>query len=329
MTKGETMGKIKVSADTVLSILKGIMEDSDINYVIKDVSAPDWMNKTVQDALNVEYYTFRHRPVDSDVVIEELIKQGMPSSELQALTRSFCLLSLTSTERVFSKNNDIVTVSANLEYWIQTDKVKLLEDMFEDIAVETIGERIPVQIGTEDRQAVIALGPLSISEIQETTEYGEMAICEIDIDIILYPNAASITDYKAEFLMQSKDGKTENWVQFPATSISVSTSMTQKAVPFMNQPRDVGNINLSRVKSIVFTCDGYNNEFIDFITDFSLGSDTEVDNNKLFILKLTRKDKSYQYSLNLKEHIISVKEEIGNEVHSLTFTKRGMRNGTS
>ena len=158
----------------VLAILKGIMEDPAINYKIEDVSAPDWLNKTVQEALNVEYYTFRHRPADTEVVIGELIKQGLPSNELQALTRSFCILSLGHIERVFSKNNDIVTVPVNLEYWIQTEKVKLLEDMFEDISVETIGERIPVQIGEEVRYGVLALGGLDISEIQETTEYGDV-----------------------------------------------------------------------------------------------------------------------------------------------------------
>ena len=324
MTKGETMGKIKVSADTVLSILKGIMEDSDINYVIKDVSAPDWMNKTVQDALNVEYYTFRHRPVDSDVVIEELIKQGMPSSELQALTRSFCLLSLTSTERVFSKNNDIVTVSANLEYWIQAEKVKLLEDMFEDISVETIGERIPVQIGTEDRQAVIALGPLNISEIQETTEYGEMAICEIDIDIIFHPPVTTMSDYKVEFLVGEK------WVHIPGSSVSATTNMNQKSLPTVNNSSNIGQLNLSKVKSFVITFDGYNNSFIDYLVDFSFSDNSsEYKNNQLFYLRITRKSKQYTFSCVMKDHLVKVQEDTGNETHSLTLTIGGKISGTT
>lgn len=322
------MAKIKVSADMVLAILKGIMEDPAINYKIEDVSAPDWLNKTVQEALNVEYYTFRHRPADTEVVIGELIKQGLPSNELQALTRSFCILSLGHIERVFSKNNDIVTVPINLEYWIQTEKVKLLEDMFEDISVETIGERIPVQIGEEIRYGVLALGGLDISEIQETTEYGEMSVCEIDIDLILYPQATSISEYKVEVLMIDGKGE-EKWVNIPVSSVAVATTMTQKSVPFVNKPRDVGNINLSRVKSIVLTFDGYKNEFIDYITDYSLNSESETDNNKTIKLKLTRNDKSYTYSLVVKDHTITVKEEIGNEVHSLTLTKEGKNNGTT
>ena len=322
------MAKIKVSADAVLAILQGIMNDPAINYTIEDISAPsDWQGRKVQDALGVEYYTFRHRPVDTEVIVEELIRQGKEYDTLEALKRSFCILSLGQIERVFSKKNDIITVPVNLEYWVQSEKVKLLEDMFEDIAVETIGERVSVQIGTEVRHAVFALGGLNVAELQEVTEYGEMAICEIDIDIILYPQAASVSDYKVEVLMS--DGKNDKWVEIPFSSIALATTMTQKAIPFINKPRDVGNLNLSRVKSIVLTFDGYKNEFIDYITDFSLSSVKEIDNNKTIRLKLTRNNSSYEYSLVVKDHTITVKEEVGNEVHSLTLTKGGKEYGSS
>lgn len=320
------MAKIKVSAETVLAILKRIMEDPAINYTIEDISARDWLNKTVQEVLNVEYYTFRHRPADSEAVIGELIKQGLPSNELQALTRSFCILSLGHIERVFSKNNDIITIPVNLEYWIQTEKVKLLEDMFEDISVETIGERIPVQIGTEERQMVMALGSLDVSEIQETTEYGEMSVCEIDIDIIIHPNVSTMADYKVEFFV---DG---SWIKTPVSSISISNNMTQKSVPKANNVRNVGNINLSKVRSFVLSFDGYRNKFIDSLIEESLDDgrvNNETDNNKSILMKLTRHDKEFIHECIIKDHVIITQEDTGNETHSLTLTKRGRKNGTS
>lgn len=320
------MAKIKVSADMVLAILKGIMEDPAINYKIEDVSAPDWLNKTVQEALNVEYYTFRHRPADTEVVIGELIKQGLPSNELQALTRSFCILSLGHIERVFSKNNDIVVVPVNLEYWVQTEKIKLLEDMFEDISVETTGERVPVQIGTEERQMVMALGSLNISELQETSEYGEMTVCDIDIDLIFHPNVSTMSDYKVEFLVE------EDWVQVPVSSVSISTNMTQKSVPKANNVRNVGNINLSKVRSFVLGFDGYKNKFIDelvedFLDDGLTKKDT--DNNKSILMRITRNGKQFMHECIVKDHTIITQEDTGNETHSLTLTKRGMKNGAT
>lgn len=323
------MAKIKISADTVLAILKGIMEDEDINVKITDPSAPEeWQGKTVQEVLNVDYYTFKHRPIDTEIVVEELMQQGKEVGELEALKRAFCILSLNSTERVFSKTNDIVTVSASLEYWIQTEKIKLLEDMVEDIIVESTGIRIPVKIGKEERQVILAIGNLQISELQEATEFGEMAVCELEVDLMFYPKATSMSDYKVEFAVVDEDTNTSEWVEVPCSNVGLTTSMTQKPTPFANNPRNVGSINLSSVKSITLSFDGYNNKFIDKLVDFSF-SQQQVDNNQVFLIRLTRKEKSYTYSMVIKEHSITIKEEAGNETHSLTLTARGIKDGTT
>lgn len=326
------MGKIKISADIILSILKGMMEDEEINYVINDISAPDnWKGKTVKEALNIEYYTFRHRPFNTEEVIRELVNQGKSPNSLFALSRSFCLLSLSPPQRVFSKDNDIVTVSANLEYWIQTEKVKLLEDLIEDLTVEATGIRIPVQIGKEARRAVVVFGGIEVTDVQETTEFGEMSVCDLNVDFIFYPNSMCRSDYTVEFLIEGK------WVKLPFASLSVSNSMTQKAVPYANRVRSVGIINLSKVRTVVLAFDGYINSFVDKLASQSLASDfvpegevmEELDNNEQIILKLTRGEEEFMYACVIKDHLITVQEDTGNEIHSLTLTTRGMKNGSS
>jgi len=327
------MAKIKVSADTVLSMLQGIMQDEDINYVITDKSAPvDWQNKKVIDALNIHYYTYRHRPMDTEVIIRDLINQGLQTDSLYSLTRSFCILSLDSVERVFSKENDIVTVSANLEYWVQESKVKLLEDLVEDMTVETTGIKIPVQIGKEMRKAIVVFGNLDVTELQETAEYGAMSVCDLTVDIIFYPDVISRSDYTIEFLLTNEKKET-TWVNLPFSSLAISTNMTQKAVPKIKRSSDVGNINLSKVKSFVLTFDGYNNIFVDALTDKSISSDYSLDeeplpmqdNNTQFIMKLTRGTRVYYYDTIIKDHTIRVQEDAaGNEIHSLTLTTRGL-----
>ena len=327
------MSKIKVSADTVLSILQGIMNTEEMNYKITDKSAPaDWQNKTVQEALNIDYYTYKHRPMDTEVIIRDLMAKGMQTDSLYSLTRSFCLLSLGPVERVFSKENDIVSVSANLEYWLQDSKVKLLEDLIEDMTVETMGIRIPVQIGKEMRKAIIVFGNLDVSDYQETTEFGGMAVCDLNVDIIFYPDVVSKSDYKVEFLVVEPGTNKASWVNVPLTSISIPVNMTQKAVPKANRTSDVGNINLSRVKSFVLTFDGYNNTFVNVLTDMTLSSDYSYDgeelknsnNNAQFIMRLTRGTKEYFYDTVIKAHTIGVQDDTGNETHSLTLTTRGL-----
>lgn len=330
------MKKIKVSADTVLSILQEIMNDEEINTIIDDPSAPEqWKNKKISEVLNVDYYTFKHRPYDTELVVRELVEQG-GENILQTLNKSFCLLSLVSTERVYSKDNDIITITANLEYWLQTDKIKILENLIEDMSIATNGIRIPVQIGEEERQVLIAIGTLNISEIQDATEYGEMAVCDLNIDIVFYPEVTSRSDYKVEFATNSLSG-VESWVKVPFSSLSTSNSMTQKAVPNVNNAKSIGNINLSRVKTFVLTFDGYTNEFIDELTENSLIEDSlttnannqEIDNNRLILLRLTRKKKTYLFHCIVKDHVITVQEDTGNETHSLTLTIRGQKDGNT
>mgnify|MGYP001851601233 CR=1 FL=1 len=332
------MAKIKVSADTILSILQGIMNDEDINYTITDVSAPeDWKGKTVQEALNVKYYTFKHRPYDTELVIRDILKKGGNASVLESTNRAFCILSLGSTDRVFSNKIDNVTVSANLEYWAQTDKVKLLEDMFEDIAIETNGIRVPVQIGSEERQVLIAVGALNIGELEDSTEFGEMSVCEITIDFVFYENSVSMTDYEIEFLDSNAEEGAEIWIKLPFSNISISSDMTQKAVPYVNNTRNVGNINLSRVKSFVIGFEGYENTFIDNLVTKTLESDISIsssesedtNNNEQVVMRLTRKNDIFTYDCIIKSHSISVQEDTRNEIHSLTLTTRGIKYGTA
>ncbi len=324
------MGKIKVSADTILSILRNIMKDEDINRTITDVSAPaEWQGKKVQDVLNVEYYTCDHRPIDTAIVVSELMEQGETPSSLYSLERSFCVLSRGSVERVFSKDNDIVTVTANLEYWLQSDKVKLLEDMFEDMAIETTGIRIPVQIGTEHRKAIFVFESLDIEEIQEATEFGKMAICETNVTIIFYPNVYSKSDITAEILYDKQ------YVNLPYSGLSMSSSMTQKSTPFMNRPSEVGSINLSKVKSFVFAFEGHDIEMIDDLVKNAFASDyspegeeiEQTENNKPIILKITRGEMVFYYNTTIKDYSIIIQEDSSNETHSLTLTTRGVKDG--
>lgn len=318
------MKRIKVSPDTALTIIQNMLNDKDINYTITDESAPeDWQGKKVQEILNVHYYAYKHRPIDTEKLIFDLMKT--PYNSLESLTRAFCILSLSNTERVFSRNVDVLSTTANLEYWIQTDKIKLLEEMFEDLDIEVNGIRIPIQIDTEDRQMLVMVGDLNVTDISEITEFGEMSVCELSIGLIFYPNAASLSDYIVSINLPNE----QEPVELPINRISFSTSMTQKSVPLINTPEEVGNINLSRVKSIVLAFDGYNNKAIDYITRKTLinGQNTPLvnsDNNELISVNVKRGEYTYTYSCVIKDHTIIVEEGSGNESHSLTLDIRGI-----
>lgn len=315
------MSKVKISANAVLEIIQGIFNDEDVNDVIDDVAAPPkWKGKTIQEALNVEYYTFKHRPLSTEAIINEKMQEGLAVNKLYAMDRSFCLLSLDGTERLFSKDVDMLTLSATMEYWIQTSKIQLLEDLIDNCNLATCGLRIPVAFGEETRQAVIILSPLQVTDIQTGTICGEMAVCEVKVDLLLYPDVASYSDYTVAFSWL--EDETTKTATMPLSSLSVVNTMTQKSVPFVNSPQNVGNINLSRSKSYVLVFDGYNNDFIDFVAGLSLG-DSE-DNNQSLLMTIKRKETEYTQDVIIKDHQITVNADTGNETHTLSLVARGI-----
>lgn len=329
------MQKVKITSNTVLDIYKNLINDEDVNRKILDINAPEeWQGKTIQDILNVEYYTFNHKPEDSDAIIAKLIREGNSPNSLLALNRAFCLVALDGVDRVFSVENDIVSVSVSVEYWIQSSKVSLLEEMIEDLTLATNGVKIPVNINGVERRVLVIPSSLSVDELQDTTEFGEMSICGLTLDMVFQPNIVGRSDYKVEFFMENNSGG--EWVNVPINSISFPTTMNSKSVPFMNKTRQTGNVNLSRSKTIVLAFEGYINKFIDNLVAQSMASDysfdneelEDFDNNEQVIVKITRSNKTTLHNCIIKDHTIQVKEDgLGNETHSLTLSSRGKVNG--
>lgn len=313
-----TMRKIKITADKVLQILQRIFAEEEIDTKLEE--------GRLQEQLNVKYYTFKHRPQDTENTVVQMHQQG----KLE-VGGAFCLLSLLGMERVFARDTDIVTVSVNLEYWLQTEKVKFLEELVENVSIETNGRRIAVEIDGEQREIVMAVGAMQITELEEATVYGEMAICELNIDLVFYPQIVSKLDYTVEFAV-GESVEMCRWIALPISSLVLANSMTQKSLPQVNRVEQVGNINLSAGRTISLTFDGYVNAFVEEIVANSLVADMiedkvntdSIDINKSIYMRVTRREKQYIYACVIKEHTIQIQEDTGNEVHNLTLTARGI-----
>ena len=321
------MNKVRITADAVLAIIRGIFEDEDVNIVIDDPEAPEgWNGKTVSEILNVEYYTYKHRPKSTQEAIKAILAEKGQTNELEALNCAYGLLTVETIERLFSKDVDMVVLGAKLQYYIQTEKIKLLEYLIEDSNIATSGLRIPVQFGTETRKAVVFFDRPLVSDIQTAAPFGEMANVDVDIAILLYPDVVSYSDYTVNI------GFTENGeaksADVPLSSFSVAETMTQDAAPAIGARESVGNINLSRATSFVLVFEGYNNAFINYITQKALTANA-ADNNEPFTLSVTRAGKTYTHTVVVKDHQITTNADTGNETHTLSFVKRGLKNGTA
>lgn len=316
------MRKVKITADAVLAIIRGIFGDEEVNFKVTDPAAYEaWQGRTVEDILNVEYYTFKHRPANTEKLIEGILEKEGEVNRLAALDRAFCLCSLGNVERLYSKDVDLAVLDASLEYYIQTDKAKLVEALIENANIATSGLRIPVNFGDEVRKAVVFFGRPAVGDILPTTPFGEVSLIEVPVTIMLYPNVTAYSDYTVSVTFTDAEGK-EQTTAIPLTSFSVPVTMTQTATPRINDPQNTGSINLSRARSFVLVFEGYDNPFINFLTDRALG-DVSDDNNDPFTLSVSRGGKVYTHTVVIKDHQIVVSADTSNETHTLTLTTRG------
>lgn len=316
------MKKIKITADEVLSIILGIFNDEDVNEIIDDESAPDdWKGKSISNILNIEYYTYKHRPISTKDTINNIFSDTKKVNELSALKCAYGLLTVGNIERLFSKDVDMIVLGATLQYYIQSEKIKLLEYLIENSNIALSGLRIPVQFGDEIRKAVVFFERPIVSDVQTSTPFGEMANVDVEVSMALYPDVVSYSDYTVNI------GFTDNGVgkdaDLPLSSFSIAETMTQDALPGIQAKEQVGNINLSRAVSFVLVFEGYNNLFINYITDKQFASG-KVDNNEPFTLNVTRAGKTYTHTVVIKDHQTTVNADTGNETHTISFVKRGI-----
>lgn len=332
------MKKLEYRAETLLEVIKSIFDDKEINTL----NGGFWNGKTVKEALNVTYYAFKHRPINTNKIIDNEIKDYYASlnqgeqvgalkvDTLKSLRRSFCLFYLNSVERLFAKDNDTVAISATLEYWVQTDKIEILEQLIEKSNIELSGERLSVDFTSEDgqtetRRGVFVFDAPKVEDIIEESLNGEMAIVTVGVTMSFVPNIVTYSDYSIKFTYDG-DKVSES---IPLMKLSASRTMIQKAVPYMANPRQVGQVNLSSAIIFVLSFQGFKYEFIDYITSKALSPESN-NNNEEYSMTLTRDEVTYNHTVVIKEHSLEIEPNTGVETHVLTLVTRGyIDNGTS
>lgn len=324
------MAKIIFTADTMMSILKKVFEDEDLETIV-ETDREEWKDKTLAQILNIDLYTHKHAVPSTIEIKDELMAQGEDSNRLDVLKRSFCLVSLEEVQRLYSKDIDQIAVSGTLQFWLQAEKVKLLEAFIEAVNIALCGEKLTINIQGETRKATLFFGRVS-SNIDGQTEIGESAIATVNVTIMITPNVVSYSDYLVEFLMSKVDSDNESeYVELPITNIQFGNMMTGKAVPLTRDKSRTMQTNLSNTTLLTLVYDGYiDNRVVQmFVYDSFSKAATNVDfsdrvkNNKEYIMRLTRLGQAFIYNLRIQDHKITVSNDTGNELHTISFTIGG------
>lgn len=340
------MNKIIIKHNEMLQLLLQLIEK--VDFTIEDSTAPqEWQNKKATEILNCTYYSYKHRP---DTVVESN-KAMKGNSILFGNPKSFCHFSIApqGIQRAYSNDSDVVTVTTDLEYWIQSNKQYLVEELIEKLSIASCGQRLSVQLGDKARRVLLTFSNVVASEIEESTAFGEMIVLSLSVTFIFTEAIYSKADYLVEFFVVDKSKiptetpsevlqaeeiditKYGKWIVVPCLSIQWQNSNTQKALPLINNIQFTSTINLSSSKVLAISFDGYMyNQVIELFAEESMQgncrelftgkAEREVDINKRQYIRLTRGEEQYYYDCILQDHKIVIGEEPNNETHTLLFT---------
>lgn len=316
------MEKIKVRADTLSQIIQGIFaaQDVPIASLRENDTSSLWEGKTLIEALNIEYYTFKHRPISTETIIAEMFKEKGVTNTLAGLSRSFCAVSLLSSERLYSKDIDHVTVDGKLQFWIQTSKIKLLEWLIEECNLQLCGERISVTISGQERKAVIFFSNPTVIDLDTSSPFGESLFCEVAVSMVITPDITSHSDYIVELATDNGGGEI-SFFEIPVSSMSLAKNMTSKPVPYVNVQKSTGFINLSNVKAFNLTFYGFNTPPINSLATAALNE--QSDNNKLYYLRLSRRGEQYIFNVVASDIKIQIDNGTGYEIFTVSFAIGG------
>ncbi len=324
------MQKVALTADVLLGVIKSVFNDKDIDTINDPELPEDWQGKSIQDILNIKYYTFKHRPESSEQIVKEMKAAGNTQiDELMAVNRSFGCFTLNSVDREFSKNTDTAVCSGVLDFWVQTSKLKLVDSLLEKCNIALASALIPVSFkmsdGTiENRTLSIGFGRPSDFDFNTSSEIGESVQFPIEVDIGISLPTTQMVDYKFEFTAElDANDEPTNFTEVPVADYSITETAQTKGLPTMTHPSETGVINLSAGTTYSFVFDGIvDNPFINWLANRTLFGNEE-EKSKLVYLKLTRGQLFKIYPTTITMHSIKAMDDGTNEVHSLNLCIEG------
>lgn len=308
------MAKPRITADILLQIVKGVFKAND--YKIEDQKSK-FFDKTINEVLNVNFYTFKRRLTNKRNYIEQF---------KESLRTAFCLFELNPNLNItFSNKLFMATPSATMTFFIPTSKVPILDDFIGYCNSELNGESFTATISGEAKKVKLFFSAMTEVEVQKDTIIGEASICTIGVSFIISDDIASMSDYKFEIGTLTNNQDVKFYPIFPNT-FGGDKTMTPKATPYVNQKGSTAQINLSNARVISLSFYGLNSPLIDEFYNMAMDDEeTPIDNNKPYFLKITRRGEAKVFKTVLSSIKLNVEDNTGYENYVATFVKRGKK----
>ena len=337
------MTKVQITSDIILQILRRLIGENDIT-ALEDTDAPKaWQGKTLQEILNVEYFTFKRRAKSREQLKKLFEKAGQSQvfDELFATKKGICLFTLANTEREFDKFVDTAVCEGVLDFWLQSSKVKVLELLIDRCMQSFNGVRIPVDFaGGQTRHVSVYLTNMTQAELRPESAIGDSLRVQVMVQVNIEPLLVSRQDYTVEVAVPQSPINAMGFMPLNFATISVPRDMESNPLPKVNTIGKLGVINLSMSGAVRLTFGGLaDHPFIEWLADQNLRGDINeelingvwtarqnlppIDVNLRLQVRITRRNRRYTYEMVITGQTADTSADAGFEAHSLDLVPWG------
>lgn len=205
--------------------------------------------KDLAQYLNLHFYTWRNRVVDSEAGKTEPFEAWVESLN-GSMNDSYALVELTNTTAVASQDIDGATITGRVTIIIQANKVANLDYYASKIHNKYLGAPQDYQNSYgQNLKMFLNMGIILYDGEPETMQLGECVTVSFNFTINYLAEAFSYADTDFSFAMLVDPDEEETSLQYeklPLTKASLVSLMAYSAVPFGRRPDLTGVINTAQ-----------------------------------------------------------------------------------
>ena len=202
--------------------------------------------KDLAEYLNLHFYTWRNRVVDSEAGKTEPFEAWVDSLN-GSLNDAYALVEITNTTAVASQDIDGAQITGRVTIIIQANKVANLDYYAGKIHNKYLGAPQDIINSYGDTlKAYLNMGIILYEGEPVTMQLGECVTVAFNFTINYLSDASSYADTDMTFCVgiDPDEETTEfEYEKLPLTKVTIGSSMTPSAVPYAQSPAKIGVIN--------------------------------------------------------------------------------------
>lgn len=260
-----------------------INENSE-KILLKDEYGQNLGEKDLAQYLNLHFYTWRNRVVESERG-EHITINGQESIEAWvkslngSMNDAYALVEATNENSVPSQDIDSSEFTGRVTVIIQADKVANLDYYARKIRNKFLGTPQLIQNANGDMLvAKLNMGVILYDSEPTETQLGETVIVSFNFTIKYISNATCYEDYEFEFALYEDPDEAVNpdlpWSKLPLTEAKLTSIFTFSSVPYARRADNTGGINTAISNNWTLAFFDYKSPFVDTLNRYfySLGA---------------------------------------------------------